>query len=133
MSEQEKAIRRYSEAEIAKILERATELQGSEPGMSSGAGMTLSELEDVAMEAGIDVGLVRRAALEVDTSVESFSAWRAFLGEDLRVRRETTLPAEIPERAFESLLGVVQSNVQGYGQPSLLGRTLTWQGGGADG
>lgn len=133
MSDQPKGVRIYSEKEVGDILERATELRKSEPGATPDSGMTLAELEEVAVEAGIDVGRVRRAALEVDAGADGPTALSRFLGEELTVTRETILPGEVPERAFEDLLEVLQSAVPDHGQPSLVGRTLAWQGGGADG
>ncbi|MDH3206512.1 MAG: hypothetical protein OEO79_07865 [Gemmatimonadota bacterium] len=133
MSDSNKAIRVYSEAEVGKILKRATELHQTERSGGSGEGMTLAELEDVAAEAGIDVGRVRRAALEVETDGAEATAWSGFLGDDLSIAREITLPGEVPERDFEGLLGVVQGSVREHGHSSLIGRTLSWQGTAADG
>lgn len=130
MSDQPKGVRVYSEKEVGEILERATELRESEAGATPDSGMTLAELEEVAVEAGIDVGRVRRAALEVDAGAGGPTAWSRFLGEELTVTRETILPGEVPERAFEGLLEALRSAVPDHGQPSLVGRTLTWQGGG---
>ena len=44
----------YGDKEIGQILKRATELQGQEPSAPSSSGLTLQELEEVAVEAGID-------------------------------------------------------------------------------
>ena len=132
MSDQPHAARKYGEKEIGKILERATELQKTEPGHSTGGGMTLAELEEVATEAGIDVHHLRRAALELDGGVGESTAWSTFLGAELSVTRETSLPGEVPEGRFEDLLGVLQATVRDSGHPSLLGKTLTWQGGSPD-
>jgi hypothetical protein len=122
----------YGDKEIARILERATELQSSEASVSPSGGMTLAELEEVAAEAGIDVQLVRRAALEVEAGVGEASVWERLLGERVSVTREILLPGELQEKDLEQMLAVIQSAVRDHGQPSLVGRTLTWQGGAPD-
>ena len=57
--------RRYGDAEVARLLERATELQVRRGG-GSGEGLTLEELRDVAREAGIDPEMISAAAAELD-------------------------------------------------------------------
>lgn len=122
----------YDDEEVAEILDRATELQSTEASVSGSGGMTLAELEEIAAEAGIDVQLVRRAAMEVGTGPTDMSAWERLLGERVTVRQETLLPGELSEKDLEKMLALIQSAVRDHGQPSLVGRTLTWQGGAAD-
>ena len=52
----------YGEQEIGQILKRATELQDQEPTAPSSSGLTLRELEEVAVEAGIDPRFLRRVS-----------------------------------------------------------------------
>lgn len=132
MAEPSHQVRRYDEKEIGRILERATELQGAEPTSPAAGGLTLPELEEVAAEAGIDVRHVRRAAHELATSPGTSTAWTRLLGAELAVVRETVLPGEVSERRFEDLVSVLHNTVRDPGQPSLLGRTLSWQGGSSD-
>lgn len=129
MTDSPKPLRTYDEKEIARILERATELQRSESATPSSGGMTLAELEDIATEAGIDVGLLRRAALEMDAGVAEPGVWSRLLGAEIKVIRETIVAGEVPMRALEDLVPLIQSSVSGHGQPTLMRRTLTWQGG----
>jgi len=46
--------RRYNEKEVARLLKRASELQRSSPAAPNPSGLTLTELEDIAREAGLD-------------------------------------------------------------------------------
>ena len=47
--------RLYDEKEVGKLLERATELQREDPVRAAASGgLSLSELEEIAAEAGID-------------------------------------------------------------------------------
>jgi hypothetical protein len=59
--------RRYSEREFAMILRKASELQetGDHPPRAS-EGLSLPEIQQIAEEAGIDPGLIARAAGLVD-------------------------------------------------------------------
>jgi len=117
----------YGEKEIGRILKRATDLQHQEPTAPAGAGVTLTELVDIAAEAGIDPTYLRRAALEVDSGVHEGSFWTEVVGEELMLVREITLPGEIGDGGFERIVATIQMQSREHGQPSLLGRTLTWR------
>ena len=57
--------RRFGEKEVGLIIKRATELQQEDPDvLSEGDGLSLTELEEVAVEAGIDARFLRQAAKE---------------------------------------------------------------------
>jgi len=119
--------RLYGEKEIGKILKRATELQHKEPSAPSAGSMSLQELEDIAAEAGIDPTYLRRAALEIDTGAMELSTWAKFLGEELLLVSEITIPGELRDDGFERIVEVIQRGTREHGQPSLLGRTMTWR------
>lgn len=119
--------RRYGDKEIGRILKRATELQHAAPTSSGSSGVTLSELEEIAAEAGIDPTYLRRAALEVDAGIDDPSTWGRVLGAELTITREVTIPGELPTDGFEDIVGVLQGTTRLHGQPSMLGRTLTWR------
>ena len=86
-----------------------------------------AELEDIAAEAGIDPVYLRRAAMEVDSGVADPSFWVHITGEELMLVRDVTLPGELPDDGFERIVTAIQSHSREHGQPSLLGRTLTWR------
>ena len=46
--------RRYNDKEVARIIKQASEIQPCEAPSESTAGLSLSELEQIAREAGID-------------------------------------------------------------------------------
>ena len=117
----------YGDKDIGRILKRATELQHAEPTMSASAGVTLTELEDIAAEAGIDPRYLRRAALEIDAGMADGSFWTKVTGADLTLVREATLHGELPDSGFERIVTAIQSASREHGLPSLLGRTLTWR------
>lgn len=117
----------YGEKEIGRILKRATDLQHREPTAPPAAGVTLAELEEIAAEAGIDPTYLRRAALELDSGLRDGGFWTKVVGDELRVVRETVLEGELPPEGFERVVAQIQAQAREHGQPSLLGRTLTWR------
>jgi hypothetical protein len=122
--------RRYGDEEVGLILKRAAELQRQEPAAAAeGGGLTLGELEEIAGEVGIDPRHLRRAAEEIDTLAVPLHGEGVdrLIGAPLTLKFERILTGELPEDGLESLLPEIQDALQGYGQPSLLGRTLTWQ------
>jgi hypothetical protein len=58
--------RRYDDRDVARILRRAGEIGDRERAEVTARGLTLRELEDIAEEVGLDVGRIRRAALELE-------------------------------------------------------------------
>jgi len=127
MNEKSHPPRVYAEKEIGRILRRATELQIQEPSAPGSAGVTLTELEEIAAEAGIDPRFLRQAAWELDSHVHQPTFWSKVVGDDLMLVREISLPGELAADGFERIVGVIQAGSREHGQPSLLGRTLTWR------
>jgi hypothetical protein len=128
MPDRDQLPRLYDEREVGKILERATEIQRREPARAAAShGLTMAELEEIGLEAGIDAKHLRRAALELDTGEIESSLGTRLVGEQTTLALESTVPGEIPEEAFERVVLVIQRVAKEHGQPSLLGRTLTWR------
>lgn len=122
--------RRYGEEEVGLILKRAAELQRLEPAASGeGGGLSLGELEEIAAEAGIDPKYLRRAADEVDSQAVPLrgEGLESLLGAPLTLKYDRILTGELPQGGFEALIPEIQDAAEGYGQPSLVGHTLTWQ------
>jgi len=117
--------RRYSEKEVADIIKRASELQQLESTAESTTGMSLTELEQVAREAGLDPSLVRRAATDLDTRVSDRKP-SAFIGAPTNLALERTIDGEVPVDEYETLVLEIQRELGGVGQASTLGRSLVW-------
>jgi hypothetical protein len=119
--------RLYDEKEVGKLLERATELQREDPARAGvTGGLSLAELEEIAAEAGIDPAFLRRAAAEMASGARSAEGWERVTGERLTLVREAVVPGELDPTGFERVAEAIQVNASESGQPSLLGRTLTW-------
>ena len=130
MTESGEHRRRYGDKEVGLILKRAAELQGQAPASAAGGGFSLHELEEIAAEAGIDSGSLRRAAAELDegkADVHEGAAAR-LLGGPPTIRYERTLRGELSAEALERLIVPIQRAAGKLrGQAGVLGRTLTWQ------
>ena len=129
MTEPEHRSRRYGEEEVARLLKRATELQRDEGSRGPVAGeLTLPELEDIALEAGIDPRHLRRAATELERGGASpRSRWSWLTGAPATLLLEQTVVGKLPPDAFEGLCAEIQQRVGALGQASVVARTLTWQ------
>jgi len=119
--------RLYDEKEVGKLLKRATELQREDPVRATTGGLSLAELEEIAGEAGIDPRFLRRAAAEMASGGQEKEMWEGVTGERLTLVQEAVVSGELSEGGFERVVEAIQRTAQENGQPSLLGRTLTWQ------
>lgn len=120
--------RRYTEEEVGRILKRATEIQIADPSSPGAAGMTLDELEEIALEAGIDPRHLRRAALEVQSGAGDDSLASRLAGRPFDLSVEATVAGELSEAGFERVASEIHQAVRDHGRSSQIGRTLTWQG-----
>ncbi len=126
MSDHPTPPRYYTEEEVNKILERATGLHGEGSGRSSGS-LSLAELEDIALEVGIDPRELRRAAMELDSGELVPTGWARLLGGRLTLVREAIIPGEIPQAGFERVVTAIRQASGIVGEPTFLGRSLTWE------
>jgi hypothetical protein len=118
--------RKFSEEEVALIIKRATELQQTEQiEQEPSTALSLSQVEQIAKEAGIDPLLVRRAAQGIDRPSETNrpSPW---VGAPTRLVFERVVDGEIPVEEYESLVNEIRRTFGDNGVPSVLGRTLAW-------
>ena len=122
--------RRYGDKEVGLILKRAAELQRHEPESAvEGGGLSLTELEEVAAEVGIDPRHLRRAASEIDAGGAGLQTegMARLLGGPLTISLKRSLPGEFPPGDFDKLAGDIQQAADGQGGASVLGNTLTWR------
>ena len=118
--------RKFNDQEVALIIKRAAELQQTEQLEQEPANaMSLTEIEQIASEAGIDPQLIRRAAQGLDrpTAVNRPSPWA---GAPTRLVFERVVDGEVPVEAFEPLVNEIRRTFGENGVPSVLGRTLAW-------
>ena len=94
--------RRYNEAEVAAIFERAAETQqtaGGQHQLSSPDGMTLAQLQEIGREVGIAPELVVAAANAIDQGGRPTS--RRLLGLPIGVGRTIDLGRKLSDEEWE--------------------------------
>ncbi|MEJ2481602.1 MAG: hypothetical protein P8049_00360 [Gemmatimonadota bacterium] len=100
-------------------------MQRAEPSAADPSGFSLSELEEVAREAGIDPAVVRRAASQLDLP-PSENLGAALVGSPLMIRLDVELPGEFPAHRFDALVPAIQDASPWQGHAGVVGKTLTW-------
>src|SRR4051812_23314405 len=95
--------RRFNEAEVAAIIERAANWKDSRPEpVPPGAGLTLSQLQDIGRDIGIAPNVMAGAADVVKDG--GTSVIRRFLGLPLRVERSVKLRRHFSEDEWEQVV-----------------------------
>ncbi len=130
--------RSYTEEEIAAMLERAAELQTQQSRNSSlRSSLSLSELDEIAAEAGIDPANLRQAAKELD-SPEKVLLDKSSGTNATHNFVERTIPgplsldawedvvAELSHR-FDSDLGAGMGTTHGRSSTQQIGRSVEWK------
>lgn len=126
MSGSDDSSRRYGDREIGLILKRATEFQDETP-EPSGSGLTVQELEEIAVEAGIEPRHLRLAVAELNSGTPASRIASTLLGSSPTIALERVFQGEVSESVFERLVPEIQRVAVGQGVPSLFGKTLTWR------
>ncbi len=124
--------RRYSDEEVQRLLNRASELESQGLNLPAPVdGPSLAEIEAIASEAGINPALVRQAARELDSPSGGVTILAphssGFLGAPTVFDLERTVRGEVAPSVLERLVPHIQRAADGIGHPSLMGKTLTWQ------
>ncbi len=118
--------RQFNDEEVALIIKRAAELQQTEQSeQEPGHTLSLSEIEQIAREAGIDPRLIRRAAQGIDHHTESVRP-NPWLGAPTRIVLERVVDGEVGPDDYEALVNEMRRTFGDNGVPSVLGRTLAW-------
>ena len=125
MNKQLPGPRSYSEEEVGLILRRATEMQRAEPTAADPTGLTMAELEEIAAEAGIDPGMLRQAASELNLRQPATLGSR-LAGAPVALAIQRVIEGEMPVERLEELVPTIVAATPGRGTASAVGRSLTW-------
>lgn len=122
---------RYSEGEIQRIVQRASELEALQP--TAGGAMTIGGVEALAAEVGIEPGLVRAAADELhpasgtgDTAPLAQPKNNPLIGGPTSIFFERVVDGELPETEYQAMVEEIRRILQDVGQVSQLGRSFSW-------
>lgn len=111
----------YTEQELAIILQRAARLsEGSE---SSPRRYTLEEIEEIAVQAGIDAGAVRRSAADLSLRHERAGIW----GAGTRFRNVRRTRGEVPDSQLPHLVNAIESETGLDGVAEQIAGGLAWR------
>lgn len=114
--------RKFTEEEVAAIFERATRHRATETRLTSGAGMTLAQIQEIAREAGISAESVGEAAQVVSTSGQPLQ--RTVLGLPLAVGRTIELGRRLTDDEWERLVVDLRETFGARGSVRLDGQSL---------
>ena len=132
MSNDDTKARRYSEEEFALILRKASEIQevpGDGPGSSSGEGITLSEIQSIAREAGIDPHAISRAAALLGATEweEKTGLAAGIFGAPGTYNLNFEVPGQLPPEEFGRLLELIRSHLEHQGEASEVMGGVEWK------
>ena len=120
--------RRYNEAEVAAIFERATEARSSGAQLNSATdGMTLVQLQEIGAEVGISADSIASAANTVDQP--SPVAQRKILGLPLSAARTVRLDRTLTDIEWERLVAELRETFNAPGKLTSHGSLRQWTNG----
>jgi len=121
--------RRYQDGEIQEILSlAANSAEVVRPAVSDEGGLTLSELQDVGLEVGMDPGRIAEAAFAVDTRREVLPRRTSF-GMPISVGRDIELPRAVTDREWELLVAEFRETFGARGQVTSHRGVREWSNG----
>lgn len=124
--------RRYSEEEIAKILEQATEIQATS-GRSlthpEQHGITLQELQEVGDEVGISRELIAQAAAALDRPTPVVAPTQTFMGVPIGVGRTVELGRNLTDKEWARLVVDLRETFNARGKLRDEGAFRQWTNG----
>lgn len=108
--------RRFTDKEVALILRRAADLEKrtASTAVASGKGLTLSDLREIAAEAGIDPELVSRAVTEME-GPKGIRTGSLLAGPGTVQREVRAIPEELSREELADLIRVVDEEVRDQG------------------
>ncbi len=116
--------RRFSPDEARQIFASAAERQQARH-RDEAATLSLSELEDAGVAAGIDPAFVRAAAADI-LRPDRKSVSRSFMGIPVELRRTRVLSAAIDEEDWSQIIAHLRTTFGSLGVTNLIGSTKEW-------
>ncbi len=119
--------RRYNEQEIADIFRKASSAQKKSEHGSETEGLTLAEIEQIGIEAGLSPELIASAAASLDKSVVKPETVTC-LGIPISVGRTVTLASELTDNQWRRLVSDLHDTFGITGRTSENGMMRIWEG-----
>ena len=119
--------RRFTEEEVAEILRNAAELEHSGKSLSAGStGLTLTELTEIAREAGISSEAMRRAVSRLDAPERQT---RRIIGLPIGVGRTVELGRTISDDEWDRIVVMLREKFDARGVIRREGNFRSWSNG----
>jgi hypothetical protein len=120
--------RRYSEAEVAAIFERATEAHvPSQRQLPPSEGMTLAQLQDIGREVGIAPESLAQAAQTME--IEGRATSRTFMGLPIGVGLSVDLGRKLTDDEWDRVVVDLRETFDAKGKQSREGSFRQWTNG----
>jgi len=120
--------RRFNEAEVAAIFERAAEAQQTSPQqLPSGEGMTLTDIQEIGREVGFSSDQLARAAKAIELQGRPTS--REFLGLPIGVGLSIDLARNLSNDEWERLVADLRETFDARGNVKSEGSLRHWANG----
>ena len=122
--------RRYGEEEVAEILRRATEtLEAPVSAWNRAEGLTLSEIQEIGSEVGIEPARIEHAARSLQPLGESGAEETRWLGARRSVSRVVPLERDLSDDEWTRLVVLLRETFDARGTVETVGRLRTWYNG----
>ena len=119
--------RRFTEEEVAEILQNAAELEHSDKMLSrSSSGLTLSELNEIGREAGISPEALRRAVSRLSVPEQRV---RTMVGLPIGVGRTVELGRTVGDAEWDRLVVLLRETFDARGVIRNEGTLRSWSNG----
>jgi hypothetical protein len=117
--------RRFTDQEVALVLQRAAEIEEQRSlGSTSARGLTLHELHEIAREVGLSAEVIDEAVTAVRAGVRPHRA--LLLGAPLSSRLVRGVPGRLEEDALQRLIRVIEDHVDATGTVTEALGTVRW-------
>jgi hypothetical protein len=119
--------RRYTDAEVRKIIELATSRALARPRGQPSDGLTLTEVQSIGSEVGVDASAIARAAATLDAGLHQ--PLRRSLGMPIEVGRVVPLPRAPTDAEWDQLVAELRSTFGARGRVTVEGGLREWRNG----
>jgi hypothetical protein len=119
--------RRYTEGEVRKIIELATTRALTRPRPRPAEGLTLSDVQSIGSEVGVDPVAIARAAATLDAGLADPP--RRSLGMPIEVGRVIPLSRAPTDEEWDRLVAELRSTFGAQGKVSVQGGLREWRNG----
>lgn len=120
--------RRYRDNEVRRILELATRPEAARPRPATTAdGLTLADIQSIAVEVGVEPDAIARAAATLDAS--RTTGRRTSWGMPIEVGRTIPLPRALTDHEWDRLVAELRATFRARGKVTMQGGLREWSNG----